>query len=130
MTGVRGLAHINLHAPAALIERVRQFYIDIVGLREGPRPAFRSKGYWLYAGDTDVLHLIVHPGDEGPHTTGWIDHIAFSCTDLAGTCQRLDHAGIPYRLDTVTALNQMQLFVRDPADIVVELNFPIDLYKG
>ena len=130
MTGVRGLAHINLHAPAALIERVRQFYIDVIGLREGPRPGFRSSGHWLYAGDTDVLHLIVHPGDEAPRSTGWIDHIAFSCTDLAATCQRLDHASIPYRLDTVTALNQMQLFVRDPAGIAVELNFPIDLYKG
>jgi catechol 2,3-dioxygenase-like lactoylglutathione lyase family enzyme len=130
VTGVRGLAHINLHAPAALIARVRQFYIDIIGLREGPRPNFGTKGHWLYAGDTDVLHLSVHASGEEPRTTGWIDHIAFSCTDLAQTCQRLDHAGIPYRLDTVDSLNQMQLFVRDPAGIAVELNFPIDVHRG
>ena len=42
MTGVRGLAHANIRAPEAMIERLRSFYIDLIGLREGSRPTFRS----------------------------------------------------------------------------------------
>lgn len=39
---IRGIGHVNLRAPAAMIERLRLFYIDVVDLREGARPVFRS----------------------------------------------------------------------------------------
>lgn len=124
MTGVRGLAHANLRAPAALIERLRRFYIDVIGLREGPRPAFRSRGHWLYAGETDVLHLTVAgPGDAGPISTGHLNHLAFGCTDLAATRARLDAAGLAYEIDEVDALGQVQLFLTDPCGMHIELNF-------
>lgn len=61
---IRGVGHVNLRAPAAMIERLRLFYIDVVGLCEGARPVFRSgsRGHWLYADDTDVVHLPHHLG--------------------------------------------------------------------
>ena len=31
-----------------------RFYVDVLGLRVGPRPAFAFPGLWLYAGDTTV----------------------------------------------------------------------------
>ncbi|HEV2538582.1 MAG TPA: VOC family protein [Frateuria sp.] len=126
MSGVRGLAHANLRAPAAMIERLRRFYIDVIGLREGPRPAFRSgsRGYWLYAGDADVLHLTVAgPGDALPAPTGHFNHLAFACTDLVAIRDRLDAAGLPYEIDEVDALGQVQLFLTDPCGLDVELNF-------
>ena len=124
MTGVRGLAHANLRAPEAMIERLRCFYIDIVGLRQGPRPGFRSRGYWLYAGDTDVLHLsIAGPGDAAPQPTGAFNHLAFACTDLAATRARLDAAGLAYEVDVVDTLGQVQLFLTDHCGLAIELNF-------
>ena len=62
MTVLR-IGHVNLRGPADLIEQLRSFYVDIIGLREGPRPTFRSgsSGYWLYAGEHDVIHLSVDP---------------------------------------------------------------------
>lgn len=126
MTGVRGLAHANIRAPEAMIERLRRFYIDLVGLRQGLRPAFRSgsRGYWLYAGDTDVLHLtIAGPGDAAPQATGFLNHLAFACTDLAATRARLDAAGLAYELDAVDELGQVQLFLTDPCGLHIELNF-------
>lgn len=126
MTGVRRLAHANLRAPEAMIERLRHFYIDVVGLREGPRPAFRSgsRGHWLYAGDTDVLHLtITPPGDASPAPTGHLNHLAFVCADLAATRARLDAAGLAYEVDEVDELNQVQLFLTDPCGLNIELNF-------
>jgi catechol 2,3-dioxygenase-like lactoylglutathione lyase family enzyme len=126
VTGVRGLAHANIRAPEAMIERLRRFYIDLIGLRQGPRPAFRSgsRGYWLYAGETDVLHLTVTgAGDAEPQATGFLDHLAFACTDLAATRARLDAAGLAYELDAVDELSQVQLFLTDPCGLDIELNF-------
>lgn len=54
---VIGLDHYNLRAPRPLLDTLRDFYIDVVGLRLGARPPFRSHGYWLYAGAQAVLHL-------------------------------------------------------------------------
>ena len=129
MTGVRGLDHVNLRAPAALIERLRRFYIDIVGLQEGPRPSFRSgsRGHWLYAGEQALMHLSISAdGDGSPQRTGWLSHYAFACDDLAGARARLDAAQIPYQVDIVDTRGQVQLFLTDPAGVGVELNFQLD----
>ncbi len=126
MTGVRGIGHVNLRAPAALVERLRRFYVDIVGLRDGARPALRSgsHGYWLYAGDAAALHLSIGAdGDGGPADTGWFNHFAFDCEGLDTVRARLDAAGVPYRIDIVDERNQVQLFLTDPAGIGVELTF-------
>lgn len=126
MTGVRGLAHANIRAPEAMIERLRSFYIDLIGLREGSRPTFRSgsRGHWLYAGGTDVLHLtIAGPGDAAPQATGYLNHLAFACTELAATRARLDAAGVAYEVDAAGDPPRVQLFLTDPCGLGIELNF-------
>jgi catechol 2,3-dioxygenase-like lactoylglutathione lyase family enzyme len=40
------------------LEETRDFYVDIVGLKEGPRPKFGFAGHWLYCGYTALIHLI------------------------------------------------------------------------
>jgi len=54
------------------IEATRDFCVDIVGLREGARPPFGFPGYWLYAGDVPVIHLVGagNPTDEFVGYTG------------------------------------------------------------
>jgi catechol 2,3-dioxygenase-like lactoylglutathione lyase family enzyme len=42
------------------IDRSKQFYRDILGLKEIARPAFPFPGAWFEIGDTQHLHLIVH----------------------------------------------------------------------
>jgi len=123
---VRGIGHANLRAPAAMIERLRRLYIEVVGLTEGPRPQFRSgsHGYWLYAGSTDVLHLSI-ARDNAPlsKSNGAFNHLAFACDDLTATRARLDAARIPYKVDVVDEREQVQLFLTDPAGMGVELTF-------
>jgi catechol 2,3-dioxygenase-like lactoylglutathione lyase family enzyme len=123
---VRGLGHINLRASAEAIERLRRFYVDVIGLREGPRPTFRSGslGYWLYAGDDAVMHLLVaRNGGESLQPRGVFNHFAFDCDDLEAARSRLDAAGIACETDIVDDLNQVQLFLTDPSGIGVELTF-------
>ncbi|HEY9110225.1 MAG TPA: VOC family protein [Rhodanobacteraceae bacterium] len=130
---VHGIAHLNLRASAQTIERLRRFYVDVIGLREGPRPAFRSgsRGYWLYAGTRAVLHLtIAQDGGATVQPRGVFNHLAFDCDDPDATRARLDAAGVAYSIGAVDDLNQIQLFLTDPAGIGVELTFTVSSTGG
>jgi catechol 2,3-dioxygenase-like lactoylglutathione lyase family enzyme len=126
MSVIGGLAHINLSAPQDMIERLRLFYRDVIGLDDGPRPAFRSRGYWLYGGERDLVHLTIEPESSAaaePAATGWFNHVAFALTDFEAARRRLDAARVDYEIDGVPGGGEMQIFLRDPAGIGVELNF-------
>ncbi len=123
---VHGIDHVNLRAPADTIERLRRFYVDIIGLDEGPRPRFRSgsRGHWLYAGDDPVLHLSIDAtGQTVPDHAGAFNHVAFACENLDAARKRLADAGIAYTTDIVEERQQVQLFLHDPVGLGVELNF-------
>jgi len=129
---VLGFSHYNLRAARPLLDTLRDFYVDIVGLAAGPRPPFSSFGYWLYAGGEAVLHLSeTAPGEhrraEGDST---FDHAAFSCTDLAAYERRLADRGIAYQRAEVPQTAQRQLFFSDPAGNGVELNFADEPARG
>jgi catechol-2,3-dioxygenase len=125
---VTGFNHYNLRAPRELLDRLREFYCDVVGLTPGPRPAFRSFGYWLYAGERDLLHLSeAAPGEiRATRVATTFDHAAFSCTDPAGMEQRLIERQIKYKVSFVAATGIKQIFFEDPAGNGIELNFPAD----
>ncbi|MBV8501481.1 MAG: diguanylate cyclase [Paucibacter sp.] len=122
---VRGLDHINLRASRELMERLRDFYCEVVGLRQGPRPPFGSFGYWLYAGDQAVVHLSeAGAGSVMPQRPlGTYDHTAFACSDRTAFEAKLRNLGLDYRVAEVPLTGQVQLFLRDPAGNGVELNF-------
>jgi len=42
------------------LDRSKEFYRDVLGLREIARPAFPFPGAWFEVGETQHLHLIVH----------------------------------------------------------------------
>ena len=71
-----------------------------------------------------MLHLSI-ARDEAPvsNSNGAFNHLAFACDDLAATRARLDAMRIPYEVDVVDALAQVQLFLTDPAGLGVELTF-------
>ena len=122
---VLGLAHYNIRAPRALLDALRDFYCATVGLRVGPRPAFRSHGYWLYAGQADVLHLTQTRDDEVREVgvVPTFDHVAFACDDFDAMLTTLTAAGIAHDIDDVPFTGQRQIFFRDPAGNGIELNF-------
>jgi extradiol dioxygenase family protein len=122
---VIAFSHYNLRAPRPLLEELRAFYCEVVGLAVGSRPPFRSFGYWLYAGDQAVLHLSESAPREGRgnevNTT--FDHAAFTCSGLSEYERKLTQRGIKYRMAQVPETRQVQLFFNDPAGNGVELNF-------
>ena len=118
---VAAFQHVNTRS--ADVERTKEFYVRL-GLRVGERPPFTSRGYWLYLGDQPVLHLVQRPDGEPHHDgSGNLDHVAFQAVDLEGTRRALADAGLAYRQAIVPSDNSVQIFVRDPDGIQVELNF-------
>jgi catechol-2,3-dioxygenase len=122
---VAGFDHYNLRAGRSVLEELRAFYCDVVGLTVGERPPFRRFGYWLYAGERAVLHLSEADETESRSRTAvtTFAHAAFNCTGRAEFERRLKALGIPYRTAHVPLLNLAQLFFHDPAGNGVELQF-------
>ena len=122
---ILGFDHYNLRADRDTMELLKVFYRDVVGLRLGDRPALRSFGYWLYAGDKDVLHLSeVREGELAQqHIQTTFDHVAFRAKDLASSIRHLESLGIEFRQREISATKTVQLFFKDPAGNGVELNF-------
>jgi catechol 2,3-dioxygenase-like lactoylglutathione lyase family enzyme len=119
---VAGFQHINIRS--ADVERTRDFYERIVGLRVGDRPPFQSVGYWLYLGAQPIVHLVQrNPGDVPQAGSGNVDHIAFEGIDIEATRATLTSAGIPFQEQIVPRDQTRQIFVLDPDGIKVELNF-------
>jgi catechol 2,3-dioxygenase-like lactoylglutathione lyase family enzyme len=116
------LQHINIRC--ADVERSKEFYVQILGLGVGERPPFQSAGYWLYLGAHPIVHLVQRPpGDEPKAGSGNLDHVGFGGVDLEGTRAALAAAGFSYREQVVPRDGVVQIFVRDPDGIQVELNF-------
>jgi catechol-2,3-dioxygenase len=120
-----GFSHYNLRAPRAMLETLRDFYCEVVGLELGYRPPFASVGYWLYAGGAPVLHLSEsRPSENRPaQPVGTFDHAAFQCADQAAYERELTKRGIHYRVAVVPETKVVQIFFTDPAGNGVELDF-------
>lgn len=124
---VEGLHHFNYRGSAAQIRAIREFYCDVLGLVDGPRPQFGIPGHWLYAGDSAILHLVEVPAGESSKAKAEqpsaLDHVALRCTDLEGMLARLRAHGVQYSSMKVPGTGAVQLFCTDPAGMGVELNF-------
>lgn len=118
---VLGLDHVNIAGSPDLIQRCVAFYVDVLGLTDGHRPPFSSRGFWLYAGGHPVVHL--RESDEDTPGTSALDHYAFRCDGLEETMTRLREHGIEFTLDPARDTKNAQLFLTDPAGVALELNF-------
>lgn len=109
------------------LEATRDFYQDYLGLKTGPRPPLGFPGYWLYAGDDAVVHLVpksngIGGGPSGD--TGNFDHIAFTAYGYDGLRTLLQQRGIVFREQEVPETPIRQFFFEDPNRVMIELNFP------
>ncbi len=73
------LDHVTLRVHD--LEGIRRFLEDLLDLKVGFRPDFSFPGYWLYAGDEPLVHLIPGERDHAGHRGDAIDHVGFRLTD-------------------------------------------------
>ena len=120
-----GINHYNLRAAPEIIEKLKNFYIEIVGLKLGHRPPFKNGGYWLYANDKDVLHLSFSKNDitNELHVSSTFDHMAFTAENEMDHIKVLKKNNIDYIIREVPEIGTRQIFFKDPAGNGIELIF-------
>lgn len=120
--------HFTLRVHPNELGPLRDFYIAVLGLREGWRPDFDFPGHWLYAADRPVVHLAGNaPAGEGRADaalpTGKFNHVSFRSTGLAGMREHLRSLGVVWREAPVPGAPLHQIFLHDPVGLKVELTF-------
>ena len=124
---VRATAINHVSIPAVDMEASARFYVGVFGAEEVPAPNFGLSGAvrWFRVGDVQ-LHLF--PVDEEPVQTA--QHLAFEVDDFEAAYVSLRELGILAsaggRPTAVWVLpsGQLQMYFRDPAGNLVEINAP------
>lgn len=115
-----GLDHVNLHS--ANVERLAAFYEELLDLKRGPRPGFRSVGLWLYLDKKPIVHLVEDRKQRANHEPHF-DHFAIRVTDLPTILKRIEKLGAKYDTNLVSDFNILQVNVMDPDGNRCELDF-------
>ncbi|RMH48153.1 MAG: glyoxalase [Alphaproteobacteria bacterium] len=90
---VQSLDHVAIRS--ARWQALRDWYVEVLGLEDGPRPDFPFPGAWLYANGRAVVHLIgVEVQPDAPEAALRLEHCAFRGRGLADFLARLDRLGI------------------------------------
>ena len=127
---VEALDHVNIIT--ADLDGSARFYADIFGLerRNAPPPLTPANAQWMYDdADRPIVHINsldcprAYDRDVTPGPTGALHHVALRCTGHAEMRARLDARGHDYAENVVEAIGLKQLFVRDPNEVLLELNF-------
>lgn len=130
MIEITDLHHVSL--PVTNLERSKDFYRDVLGLKEIERPAFAFAGAWFALGDRQ-LHLIVH--DKPTLRARGVDshdvHFALRVRSYRKTLAFLESLGYSgtapeetkrLRENPVGQAGFPQAFILDPDRHVIELN--------
>ena len=115
--------HVNISAPVELLERVKAFYCEVLGMSVGYRPKLSSNGYWLYAGNQALIHLVesnAHFRNEKP---GYLDHFALRTSGLAEMLERMEEQQVDHRVKQIPETGVTQIFCKDPSGTGVEISF-------
>jgi catechol 2,3-dioxygenase-like lactoylglutathione lyase family enzyme len=115
--------HVNVRT--ANLGVMRAFYVDVIGLREGPRPAFSFGGAWLYCAGAPVVHLV--QVDRPPQRSDELslEHFALRAQGLAEFLERLRAYGVPVAFGFIHDFGICQVNVRDPDGTHVHIDFDI-----
>jgi catechol 2,3-dioxygenase-like lactoylglutathione lyase family enzyme len=89
--------HINICVPPERLEEARQFYAEVIGLKQIPRPdhVFPTPGYWF-----DIGNIQFHIGIE-PVKPRSNRHIAFEVADIAAAKSHLKKQQIEVLVEDV-----------------------------
>lgn len=86
------LHHVQITVPSAQIDEARAFYLDLLGLREIPKPDSLKKrgGFWVELGGQEV-HISIEDGVDRTLTKA---HIAYQVDNLTMWREKFEARGI------------------------------------
>lgn len=119
------LGHVNIRT--SRFDETIRFFEKVLGFRVGPSATNPDMAENVWLSDADgrpSIHINrAMPGEAEPAPPpGYLNHIAFDCTDEAAMADRLSALGFAYRRVENPSIIQFNL--HDPNGIKVELTFP------
>jgi len=122
-------------------EETCRWYVSNLGMTVGAHPDFGPdvEVTWLYIGEHDVIHIVPprEPETDDNSAVSFskediakggrpIHHIAFRASGRKSMLEQFKQNHTPYIEQQGKNATLVQVFVRDPNGITVELNFPAD----
>ena len=120
------------------LERTKDFYCRVLGMEiDRARPDFGFPGYWLKANGETCVHLASQEPNEirdqfllkkhpqGNAGSGAVDHIAFLARDPREVRGRIQKNAVEMHFRSFPDASPplFQIFLKDPDDVTIELNF-------
>jgi catechol 2,3-dioxygenase-like lactoylglutathione lyase family enzyme len=117
------------------LERSKKFYQQVLGLEVAERPDFGFPGYWLKTGDNICVHLASQDANKirdqfllkkhprGTNGSGSVDHIAFLAQNPEAVRERIQNNKVEMHFRSFPDAKLFQIFLKDPDDVTIELNF-------
>jgi glyoxylase I family protein len=123
MIQYKGLHHVSL--TVTQIDRARDFYSNILGLKEIERPDFGFPGAWYEVGQQQI-HLIVLPSSQtiraDKHLSSREGHFALRVENYYQTLEWLEKNGVEILNKPNSKSGFAQIFCADPDGNLIELN--------
>lgn len=116
-----GFNHVSVHAHD--LDESARFYTEIFGIEEIPTPNFPFPVRWMRLGDLQ-LHLFE---SEEPAPKG--HHFGINVDDFEAAYQKVTELGVREKKGFFSKVYELpdgavQMYIRDPAGNMVELNWP------
>ena len=117
------------------VDQTRDFYRDVLGFAEGPRPELGFLGHWLYLDGVACIHIadwttytdhsnrLGIPVTSPAPGTGPLDHVAFTGEGYEELVERLRGHGLAFHPNDSPGIGLRQIFLNDPNGLKLELNF-------
>lgn len=111
--------HVSVNTHGTSVEELVEFYRDLFGLEDRPRPEIPGvPGHWLAVGNQE-LHLVgAPPVGSGIDPTG--NHYCVAVDDLDAAIAELENRGVAYQR-AVQGEDTVQIWITDPAGNTIEL---------
>ncbi len=114
------LEHVNLRTTD--LNRLEEWYGQVLGLKPGYRPPFKSTGRWLYAADIPMIHLL-YVEDQQLADDPTMEHFAMRAAGLKDFLNTLKEMNISYRTVRVPELRVFQIYLSDPDGNNMHIDF-------
>jgi hypothetical protein len=112
------------------LDKVKDFFYNLLNLIPGFRPNFNFPGYWLYGSDPKqaIVHLIGqklgHPPLDIGEETGAYDHMAFQADNYHGISERIKANDWKHWENSLPNGLSRQIFVKGSHNLSDEIVLP------
>ena len=122
--GIIGVSHVNVTVPAALEAAAKNFYENVLGLAQIPKPpgTRQNMGAWYQLGAMQ-LHLSIEDGVQNKVSDR---HVCYQVADIATASLEFRNAGVEIIADGRPVRGQSRFFVRDPGGNLIEITQKTD----